>query len=156
MPFDIEEDGSELELLDALAGKHLRVKEVLDGGFPERPWLASVQSLTFGASVRGETRREVRWRLVRIVALDRLERELNKMGWAEVENYIDEAEFLVARDPSGRRWGMGVSDDDPVTRAWILDQISLEDEIDVAVVLDYRDIVDVRRIQTALDAAAQS
>jgi hypothetical protein len=48
-----------------------------------------------------------------------------------------------------------VSDDDPATRAWILDQIRLENEIDVAVVLDYCDIVDGRRIQTALDAAAQ-
>jgi hypothetical protein len=99
--------------------------------------------------VRGQTRAEARWGLVTIVALDRLERELNKLGWTEVENYIDEAEFVVARDRSGRRWGIGVSDDDAVTRAWILDQIRLEDEIDVAVVLDYRDLVADGQIQMA-------
>jgi hypothetical protein len=154
MQFDIEKDGWELELLDALAGEHLRVKEALDDGYPERPWLASIQTLTFGAVVRGQTRAEARWGLVTIVALDRLERELNKLGWTEVENYIDEAEFVVARDRSGRRWGIGVSDDDAVTRAWILDQIRLEDEIDVAVVLDYRDLVGDGQIQMALAAAA--
>ena len=74
------------------------------------------------------------------------------MGWTEIDRSIDQAEFVVARDPAGRRWGIGVSDDDPLQREWILGQIRLGDGIDHAAVVDFRDIVDQGRVQSTLEA----
>jgi hypothetical protein len=151
--FDVEKPEWELDLLDALAGKRLKVKEAVDPTDPDLSWTAEIRTRGFGVVARGPTRAAARWRIVEALAFERLEKELRRMGWTEIERYIDEAEFVVGRDPAGRRWGLGASDDDPLEHEWILGQIALEEGIDRAAVIDYRDIVDPARIQMTLDAA---
>jgi hypothetical protein len=151
--FDAEKPDWELDLLDALAGKRLEVKEGVDPTDPDLTWTAEIRTWGFGVFVRGRTKAAARWKLIEALALERLEKELRRMGWTEIERFIDEAEFVVARDPAGRRWGLGASDDDARKHEWIVGQIALEEGIDRAAVIDYRDIVDPARIQMTLDAA---
>ena len=153
MEVDVERPDWELDLLDALAGKRLEVKETVDPTDPDLSWTAEIMTWGFGVLVRGRTRAAARWRLVEALAFERLEKELRRMGWTEIERFVDEAEFVVGRDPNGRRWGVGASDDDALKHGWILGQIALEQGIDRAAVIDYRDIVDPARIRMTLDAA---
>jgi hypothetical protein len=151
--FDTGKPDWELDLLRALLQKNVTVHESFDDDNPEMPWVASIKTWRFSAIVRGQTPLDARWTLVAIAALERLEAQLRRMGWTEIDRCIDEAEFIVARDPAGRRWGIAASDGDPAAGDWLLSQIWLEGGIERAGVIDYRDIVDRDRIQMTLDAA---
>lgn len=153
MEFDIEKLDWQLDLLRALLRKNVKVHESYDDGFPEMPWIASIKTWTFRAMVRGRTREDAHWQLVAFAGLDRLEVGLRRLGWREIDRCIHEAEFVIARDPVGRRWGIAASDDDAAARDWLLRQIWLEEGIDRTAVIDYPDILDPARIQMALDAA---
>jgi hypothetical protein len=150
--FDTEKPDWELDLLRALLQKNVTVHESSDDD-AEMPWVASIKTWRFSATVRGRTRLDARWRLVDIAALERLEAQVRRLGWTEIDRCIDEAVFVVARDPAGRRWGFAASDGDRAACDWLLSQIWLEEGIERAAVIDYRDVVDRDRIEMTLDAA---
>jgi len=144
-----------LALIRDLMGKPVEVKDSFEAEVPDAPFVVSIKTWRFGMMARGRTRSEALWRVVDAAALERLEHELRRMGWTEVDRFIDEAEFVVGRDPEGVRWGIAASDDDVAERRWLLEQIGLEDGIDSAAVIDFRDITDPERIRMTLAAANQ-
>jgi hypothetical protein len=101
---DLGQPDAELQLLRALAGRWVSVKESRDDD-PELPWIVSVKTLRYAFWSRGRTLPEARWRVIEGIALERLQDELRRLGWSDIDHYTDEAEFVVGRDPAGRMWG---------------------------------------------------
>ena len=121
---------------------------------PDMPWIASVTTWRFGAMVRGRTRSDARWRLVDIAALERLQDELRRNHWTEIDTYIEQGiEFVMARDPNGVMWGIAPCDNDQASRHDVIERITREEVTDRAAAIDYRDILEPVRIQMTLDAA---
>jgi hypothetical protein len=151
--FDVNKPDWELDLLRALLQQNIKVNETFDD-VPELPWIASISTLTFYALVRGRTRSDARWRLVEAAALERLQGELRRLGWSEIDTWIEQGiEFVMGRDPSGLVWGVAPCDDDPRSRQDLLERIRREEVTDRAAAIDYRDILDPTRIQMTLDTA---
>jgi hypothetical protein len=155
--FDPTKPEWELDLLRALAGTQIVIKEKYHGGDdPEIAWEVSVGSRLrlFYFMSRGETRDAARWRVIESVALDRLQEYLRGSGWTEIDTFIEQGiEFVMGRDPHGVIWGLAPCDDDPASRQDLIDRIMREEVTDRAVAIDYRDIVDPQRIQMTIDAA---
>jgi hypothetical protein len=151
--FDVTKVGWELDLLRALLQQDVEIEEVIDDALPEMPWIASVQTLRFGAMVRGMTRSDARWRLLEIAALERLQDELRRLGWTGIDTYIEQGiEFVLGTDPNGLVWGIAPCDDDPQARRDLLERIRREEVTDRSAAIDFRDILDPDRIRMTLDA----
>ncbi len=157
MEFDLEKPDWELDLLRALAGGHIRISEKLHhDDDPDLVWEASISSragLLYVMS-RGRTQAEARWKVIEGVALYRLEDHLRRLGWTEIDSYIEQGvEFVMGRDASGVMWGVAPCDDDQGSRQDLIERIMREEVTDRAAAIDYRDILDPVRIQMTLDAS---
>lgn len=66
----------------------------------------------------------------RTVALDlghmRVIQALEDSDWSDVDEFIDEASFVVARDPAGRVWGIGVGFEESDLAGWLDDWVAID------------------------------
>jgi hypothetical protein len=51
---------------------------------------------------------------------------LEESDWTDVDEFIDEASFVVARDPAGRVWGIGVGSEDYDLVGWLDDWAAID------------------------------
>lgn len=157
MEFDVEKPDWELDLLRALVGTPIRVNEKHHADDePRIAWEVSIGSRWRGFSfmARGETRAAARWAVIESVAIWRLGEELGRLDWTDMDYFIEQGiEFVIARDPSGVRWGIAPCDDDQASRRDLIERIMEEEVTDRAAAIDYRDILDPARIRKTLDAA---
>jgi hypothetical protein len=99
------------DTVTALAGPQGRLSE---GPNPEADGLVEVRLDMPGAVFRmpGATPEDA-WRIVaHDLGLMRALQVLEDSDWTDVDEFIDQVSFVVARDPTGRVWGIVVASED--------------------------------------------
>jgi hypothetical protein len=113
------------DTVTALAGPEGQLSE---GPDPEWEGMVEARLEVPGALLRipGPTSEDA-WRTV---ALDlghmRVFQALEESDWTNVDEFIDQASFAVARDPAGRVWGIGVGSEDSDLAGWLDDWAAID------------------------------
>ena len=99
------------------------------------PWEARARGMFGMASSSGESRQQALDGLINQLAWLRLPKTLAAAGWHAVRREVDQAEVLVALDPSGEQWAVTIGDpDDPDVRRIVRGVLGSESPAKIAVI----------------------
>lgn len=113
------------DVVGELAGPDAAISE---GVAPEWEGMVVAELLVPGAAFRipGPSSDEAWGRLAHALADLRLLQSLEAAGWLVIEEVIDETTYVVARDPNGTVWAIGVASNDGDRRGYIERDIRLD------------------------------
>ena len=138
----------------ALAGAD-GVLTIVDGAEWEATFVAEVVVPNGFFRGRGDDE-EGAWRVVAHTLGDFLLLEsLEAAGWTDIDEVIDEVTYVVARDPDGALWAIGVATAGSHRRGYIETDIEFDDRVfDRVAFVEPLDTRDARSLLAALEATS--
>lgn len=123
-------DRSWRDVVVALAGSDAQMAEITtDAEWPDEV-VAQLSGSDAGWYRMPGQDAQAAWRAVAHAVGDvRLIQSLEGAGWEIVEEVVDETTFVVARDPAGLLWAIGVASSDGDRRGYIERDIGYDDRI---------------------------